>query len=256
MINKKLSIITINLNNNLGLKKTIDSVLSQEFKDFEFIIVDGGSKDGSLDLIKDNSAKITSWISEPDTGIYNAMNKGILIAQGEYLQFLNSGDCLVEATTLEKIFNSHRSADILYGNINNVSCSRIITYKVPEANNISLNYFFNNTIPHPAAFIARRLFQESLYDEKYKFAADKKFFIEKIIKGNCTLEYFDQMIVNFDTRGISSRNGFSNPIRNEEISIFSELFPPRVLIDYHFFRTYNRDINYLVRIKKKKLLYM
>jgi len=83
----KLSIITINLNNKFGLIKTIDSLLSQTFKNSELIVIDGGSTDGSVEIIKQHSAKITYWISEPDKGIYNAMNKGILIAKGEYCFF-------------------------------------------------------------------------------------------------------------------------------------------------------------------------
>ncbi len=88
----KLSIITVNLNNKDGLQKTIDSVISQTFKDFEWIVIDGGSTDGSKELIEKYSDYISYWVSEPDKGIYNAMNKGIKVAKGDYLEFLNSGD--------------------------------------------------------------------------------------------------------------------------------------------------------------------
>ena len=86
----KLSIITINLNNAAGLRKTIQSVVNQTYIDFEYIIIDGFSSDGSIEVIKEYADRINYWVSEPDRGIYNAMNKGILKTSGEYIHFLNS----------------------------------------------------------------------------------------------------------------------------------------------------------------------
>ena len=100
----KLSIITINLNNDTGLNKTIESVINQTLKNFEFIIIDGGSTDRSVELIKEYAGQINYYVSEPDKGIYNAMNKGIRQAQGEYCFFLNSGDYFVNESVLEKVF--------------------------------------------------------------------------------------------------------------------------------------------------------
>ena len=113
----KLSIITVNLNNCDGLQKTIDSVVSQTFKDFEWIVIDGGSTDGSKELIEQYADHFTYWVSEPDKGIYNAMNKGIRVAKGDYLQFLNSGDYLYDRTTLEKCLLPQNNADVIYGNL-------------------------------------------------------------------------------------------------------------------------------------------
>ena len=101
----KLSIITINFNDAKGLEKTIQSVINQTYKDFEYIVVDGASTDGSVDVIKKYSNKLTHWVSEPDTGIYNAMNKGTRMASGEYCLYLNSGDFLADNDVLEKAFN-------------------------------------------------------------------------------------------------------------------------------------------------------
>ena len=99
----KLSIITVNLNNRDGLQKTIDSVVSQTFKDYEWIVIDGGSTDGSKELIEQYADHFTDWVSEPDKGIYNAMNKGIGMASGEYIQFLNSGDSLVSGHVVDQM---------------------------------------------------------------------------------------------------------------------------------------------------------
>ena len=100
----KLSVITINYNNKEGLKKTIESVVSQIYQDFEYIVVDGGSTDGSIDIIREYDKHIDFWISEPDRGIYNAMNKGIKFSHGEFCLFLNSGDCLLSSTSISQVF--------------------------------------------------------------------------------------------------------------------------------------------------------
>ena len=112
----RLSVITINMNNRKGLERTIKSVVCQIFADFEYIVIDGASVDGSADVIREYADKIHYWISEPDTGIYNAMNKGILQAKGDYCLFLNSGDALYTTTVLEEVFNQNFSEDIIIGN--------------------------------------------------------------------------------------------------------------------------------------------
>ena len=114
--NTRLSIITINYNNLSGLHKTIDSILSQSFKDYEWIVIDGGSSDGSKELLEKHIEHFAYWCSEPDKGIYNALNKGLKYANGNYVQFLNSGDWLYENSTLEKAFtNIDGKYDIYYG---------------------------------------------------------------------------------------------------------------------------------------------
>ena len=110
----KLSIVTINLNNVAGLHETIISVLNQSSADLEYIIIDGGSTDGSAELIKEYSDRIYYWVSEPDSGIYNAMNKGIRKASGEYLLFLNSGDALASDNIVEEVFRADHNEEILY----------------------------------------------------------------------------------------------------------------------------------------------
>ena len=111
----KLTIITINFNHAEGLKRTIDSIVNQTFTDYEWIVVDGGSTDGSKELIEQYKDHFAWWCSEPDKGVYNAMNKGITHAMGEYINFMNSGDIFATPTILEEIFSTPRTADILYG---------------------------------------------------------------------------------------------------------------------------------------------
>ena len=228
----KLSIITINLNNKTGLQKTINSVITQTFKDFEWIIIDGGSTDGSKELIEQYSQHVTYWVSEPDNGIYHAMNKGIYQAKGKYLQFLNSGDTFYSPRILHDIFtlNSYES-DIITGNIIcNNKVLRGIGYK-----EISLNDFFYNNVFHPSSFIKRNLFYTfGLYDENYKIVSDSKFFIKSIILGNSTVMYIDKPIVYFDSTGISST--YSSLVKTEKKQIFEELIPKRILLDYEYIK--------------------
>ena len=111
----KFSIITINYNNVEGLRNTIKSVVNQTYTDYEFIIIDGGSTDGSVEVIKEYANIITYWVSEPDKGIYNAMNKGIEVANGEYLNFMNSGDCFYNNDVLQKVADYHLEKDMIVG---------------------------------------------------------------------------------------------------------------------------------------------
>ena len=188
----KLSIITINYNNKSGLQKTIDSVISQTYKDFEWIIIDGGSTDGSKELIKKYSQYITYWVSEPDKGIYNAMNKGVVKAKGEYLLFLNSGDYLINTNIIEQAFPfMNRDGDIKIWDI--------------PIDSVTGEFFLNGTMPHPATFIKKeKLLQYGGYDESYKIAADWKFFMDAILFGNSSLKKMPFVVSVFSEDGISS----------------------------------------------------
>ena len=112
----KLSIVTINYNNLAGLRKTMESVFSQTCKDFEYIVIDGSSTDGSAEYVRTQADKLTYWVSEPDTGIYNAMNKGVRAATGEYVLMLNSADSLVDEYVIERIIPELDGTDIVQGN--------------------------------------------------------------------------------------------------------------------------------------------
>ena len=115
----KYSIITVNYNNKEGLRKTIESVIHQTFRDFEFIVIDGGSIDGSVDVLKEYDSQIDFWVSEPDGGIYQGMNKGIKKATGEYLNFMNSGDCFYSSDVLEKVTGYQYDTDFIVGTTHN-----------------------------------------------------------------------------------------------------------------------------------------
>ena len=147
----KLSIITINYNNAIGLKKTIESLIEQSYQEYEYIVIDGGSDDGSKEVIWESLRYVSSWCSEKDTGVYNAMNKGIMRATGEYLLFLNSGDYLYDSTVLEDVTSTLSGEDIIYGDllyVENGVEREVCVYPTT----LNLDYFFEHSLGHPATF--------------------------------------------------------------------------------------------------------
>lgn len=228
----KLSIITINFNNRAGLQKTIDSVISQTFKDFEWIIIDGGSTDGSKELIEQYDKYITYWVSEPDKGIYNAMNKGIKVAKGEYLYFLNSGDYIASYNVLSRVFKYNFQTDIINGNLIIISDSIRRDYGI-HSDYISCFDLIKGNLNHPSTFIKKRLFDlYGLYDESLKIVSDWKFFLYTIVIRGCSVKYVNEDIACFTMGGIS--NTSLELVKEERNKVLSEFFPSYVLEDYKF----------------------
>lgn len=223
----RLSIITINLNNCIGLKSTIESVIAQSFTDFEWIIIDGGSTDGSRELIEQYASYFAYWVSEPDKGIYNAINKGIAKAKGEYIQILNSGDYLFEDSTLEKLFTNHYDADILYGDaICLYPNGSKLDKKYPDT--VSLNYFIHDVINHQASFYRRQVFDGHPYNEKYLIASDWAYCIEAVCRG-MRFQHINQTIVYYDNAGISAQ--WSERQIKEREDILNTYIPPQLKPD-------------------------
>ncbi len=201
----KISIITINLNNKIGLEKTILSVLSQTGKDFEFIIIDGGSNDGSIELIKKYTDNITYSVSEKDAGIYDAQNKGIEKASGNFLLFLNSGDILFDKNTLSGILPLLQNKSFYYGNLIVDLNGNRTEHIAPD--NINLDFILNSTFWHPCVFINADLFKKyGSYNSDFKIAGDYEFFIRCLLKPQVTCEKLNCIITVFDGYGISSNH--------------------------------------------------
>lgn len=201
----KLTIITINFNNKEGLVKTFESVKSQTWSDFEYIVIDGGSTDGSKEIIENNS-QITYWISEKDSGVYNAMNKGIRKASGDYIIFMNSGDFFYNAQVLEKMQHELSSdVGILYGNSIYFNDEGYRREEVPPKK-LTFSFFYYGGINHQAAFIKRKLFDEFFYyREDYKICADWEFFIVLICLHNVSYKHLEQTICYYYYSGISAK---------------------------------------------------
>jgi len=199
----KVSVITINLNNRDGLKKTIESVVGQtRFCDIEYIVVDGGSTDGSLDVILDNMRYFKHWRSEKDGGIYNAMNKGLQMATGEYTIFLNSGDWFHTPDTIE-VMQYLLDADIVYGDLRiHREKGRCFTKKY--MGEISYYYFTWEALPHEAAFVKTSLYKTIRFREDYKILSDSIFFHEAINLCGASYKHVKCIVTDFCLGGISS----------------------------------------------------
>jgi len=200
----QLSIITVNLNNAKGLKKTLESIACQTFTDYEHLIIDGGSTDSSVDFIKEYYTHYKGvpnglyWVSEPDSGIYNAMNKGISLAKGKYCYFLNSGDTLISETSLERIPYSN-DTDLIYFNI--ILDNQIKKYPLK----INLFFLCAETICHQALIIKRELFSLiGNYNEDERIISDWIHLFTSLVTYNASYSYYDCSICNYNTDGISS----------------------------------------------------
>lgn len=233
----KISIVTINYNDKAGLQKTIESVLSQTFKDYEFIVIDGNSSDGGKELLERYRDRVTFALSEPDTGIYNAMNKGILASKGEYLLFLNSGDALLETTTLQKVADAiDGSHDIYYGNLIFFSKrnQRIEDWIFPDK--LTFGFFIENSLPHQASFIRRSLFEKyGLYNENLKIASDWEFFVETICLHKVSYKHIAITVAEYDFNGISSNPQNYNLVQSEKKQTYDRHFS-MIIDDYTIIR--------------------
>ena len=220
----KLSIITVNYNDAEGLERTIKSVISQTFNDYEFIIIDGGSSDDSVNVIKKYENYIDYWVSERDGGIYPGMNKGLRQAKGEYLNFMNGGDCYHSPEVIENIFALDTDADIITGTHAENGLRNV------GKGGVTMLDLYKWAIDHQASFIRREVALRHPYDEKYRIVSDWKFFIEALVFDNCTFYYADMIVVDVDMKGISNTNFALD--KQERDAVLHELFPQRVLQDY------------------------
>lgn len=232
-----VSIITINLDNLHGLKKTIESVLSQTFTNYEYLIIDGSSSDGSEEVINQYNNRIDWWVSEKDTGIYNAMNKGIHKAKGKYCLFLNSGDWLSDNNILSQVFTQPQDADIISGDIAFYdSTINAVKWLVPSPEVLTAKTLFNGTLPHQATFIKRELFEKyGYYNENLRIASDWQFFLETLLEHNVSYHHYKGLVSFFNMDGISCRLESQGLPLKEKRAIL-ELKFPRFIADFDLLR--------------------
>lgn len=253
-----LSIITINRNNAPGLKKTMQSVISQTVKDFQYIVVDGASTEGSIEVIQkcaESFGDMLKWISEPDKGIYSAMNKGIGMATGEYLQFLNSGDCLASNDVTERMIAELKRNDyppILYGNmLKDMPDGKVMRDRCFAGQEISFLGFYTGTLNHSPAYIRKDLFEKyGLYDESLNIVSDWKWYLKAIILGEEKPAYTDIDVTLFDMHGISETNKELDKVERKKV--LGELIPHTILSDYD---SWAFPINQMKRLKRHPWAY-
>lgn len=198
-----VSIITVNYNDLKGLTKTVESVQEQTWQEFEHIVIDGGSTDGSATYLQENHHLFSHWVSEPDTGVYNAMNKGLALAQGVYVLFLNAGDHLSNRLVLEKAHVRLTGEAIIYFDLEVVEGEKVFVRQYPDT--LSFSYFVKDTLPHPACFIKKDAFAKAgTYKEEFKILSDWKFFIDAICKHQMTYKRVPELLTTFYIGGMSS----------------------------------------------------
>jgi len=223
--NPKFSIITVVLNNPNGLKKTIESVANQSYKSYEYIIVDGGSRNETIDIIKHNREIVTNWICESDKGIYDAMNKGAAIARGEWLLFLNSGDLFYDSSVLTTV-STLLEGDLVYGNhaVYNVNWESPVMFDVSKRKD-------TRNIPycHQSSFIRTFRFREFPFNINYKLAADYDQYLRCKASG-LVIKHIPVFVSNYLDGGVSEQSRIK--LISEYYKIGSKYRPIRSLFVY------------------------
>ncbi|MGC1204927.1 MAG: glycosyltransferase family 2 protein [Flavobacteriaceae bacterium] len=240
-----ISIITINYNNKIGLEATIRSVQNQTATNYEHIVIDGNSVDGSKEIIENNKDSFSYWVSEPDNGVYHAMNKGIKVATGIYVFFLNSGDEFIDRNVLE-VFNNFalKGKDIYFGDLQlddgHGNKAVLLTPKT-----LSFEFFFRRSLPHQSAIIKRELFDSIFYyTEAFKIISDWEFFAVAMCQRNCSYEHVGITVANYDTNGVSSRSENKGLFREEKNKVLLNHFPLFVQ-DYREYKKIKGEIKLL-----------
>ena len=232
----KVSIITINYNNHEGLQKTIDSILAQTWRDFEWIVIDGGSTDGSKALLEQQQDHFAYWCSEPDKGVYNAINKGIAQAQGDYISCMNSGDTFYAPDTLQKVFSEEREADILYGDWLQVFDDHELLVDFPAP--VELYSFYLRNICHQAMFVRTSFLKKKGFDESFRIKADYSRWIEAALDG-LFFEHIPVTVCRYDMGGLSSNNPDISIRERQQLE--SKTIPKPVLLSMERLHYYEQD---------------
>jgi glycosyltransferase involved in cell wall biosynthesis len=251
-ISPKLSIITINLNNRVGLEKTLASVKEQTWRDFEIHVLDGGSTDGSVEVIQRYAGLLTSWVSERDGGIYPAQNRGIRKANGEYLLFLNSGDWLRQPNSLELIFSQSPTADLLYGDVYFWKKGEP-EYRKENQEELSALFLLLDTICHQVQILRRSLFDElGLYREDLRVVADYEFLVKALIQHRKTFQYYPVPLANVDLDGDGYRPEMADHVWKSRQAIQNTYWDSLTLKDLLTIPTLQHEIK-LLRIEQERL---
>ena len=210
----KISLITVCKNSEGNITNCIESVLSQTYKNREYILVDGGSTDGTVEKIKKCDSRISKWISEEDDGIYDAMNKGINMSSGDVIGFLNSDDIYAAPSILESVAKNFEDNDIdsCYGDL--VYVSKDDTNQVIRNwKSCEFNYkLFKNGWhpPHPTFFVKKNIYEKyGVFDTKYKIGADYALMLKFLIKHKISVKYIPEVLVKMRVGGNSNKNLFN-----------------------------------------------
>ncbi len=195
----KISIITVVYNDVEHIEETIKSVISQDYQNIEYLVIDGNSTDGTLEICKKYSESISRIVSESDTGIYNAMNKGVKLSNGEWLFFLNSGDVFYDENVISNVFKNESNADIIYGKA--ITQDEKLCY-YPQKITKTM-FIMERMVCHQAIFARKNTFFDNMFDEEYRIIADRVW-LYKCLCAKKVVERKDIIVSIYDTNGISS----------------------------------------------------
>lgn len=206
MMIPKVSVITVTYNALDGLRRTVKSVIGQQFDNYEFIVVDGAGADGTADYLRAEATGVTRWVSEPDGGIYEAMNKGVRMAQGEYCIFMNAGDCFVDDGVLASVFPFLDGTDLVIGNQIHVNEQGMMDDYTPAKGSFNLTNLLQSAVKHQSTFIRRSVLISHPYDESLRLVSDWKFFLELFLEGAVSYKTVDVNVCFFFGGGATDKN--------------------------------------------------
>lgn len=227
----KISVVTVCYNTAATIEKTMWSVLNQTYPNIEYIIIDGGSKDGTVDIIKKYADRLAYWVSEPDKGIYDAMNKGIAAATGDYINFMNAGDIFHNTDTVNNAVAYFDSdSDIIYGDC--ILKNMQIEAKAKPLSIISKNIPFC----HQSTFIKTEYHKQHTFDVSFKISADYNFLYKSYFVYNAKFQYIPITVSDYDTTGISNNNYWILYKENLRVWGKKETFYIKIKIQYIKFK--------------------
>ncbi len=238
----KISVITINYNNLEGLRRTVPSVLSQTYNEYEYVVVDGGSTDGSKEYIASQD-RIDHWVSEPDKGIYNAMNKAVRMAHGDYCIFMNSGDTFFSPLSLEQCVDHLGEYDLVAGRSAYLEPTRLYPFIPPKE--LSLDYLLIHALCHQSLFTKTSLLKQHPFNENNKIVSDLEQYFRGWLLHGYSYKSIDIYISVFYRDGISYTNKSVN--RNEKSRMIAD-----IIDNYNKTTDHKLTNNDIKRIKQER----
>lgn len=254
----KISIITVCKNAIDTIEDTLSSLYEQSYKNIEHIVIDGVSTDGTLELLSKYKDKISILVSEPDTGIYNAMNKGIKLATGDIVYFLNATDSLYDKNVFEKVvneFETHPDLELLWGDVQFVENNEDIRIAKFDNINIKSDLIYNNPC-HQVIFYKNDVYKKfGGYDEKFPIYADYEFNSKMLVHNDVKCKYIPETLARFELGGISTSSDEKIKQRQlkERKDIYKQIFSNN--INFKLDKFFTKIFGTATRAVKKTLLW-
>lgn len=254
-LDPKVSVVTVCLNSEKFLERAIKSVVSQAYKNIEYVIVDGVSKDGTLEIIRKYRYRIARFISEPDTGIYDAQNKGLRMSSGEIICFLNSDDYFYSHDVISEVVSfylQHEDADFVYGDILCFSSDNSEVYLKKYPDRIPKRYFLMNPLSHSATFFHKNTFTKAgCFDIRYKISADFEWYLRALYKKGLSAAHINKIISVFQEGGFSSNEALCLAETNMVLSLY---FNPkeRAILEFVNFFLYLNFLRVVIKFIFRK----